>query len=69
MLDTLEDDTEQYTSADFWDRNHESRAALISAVTSLRLLLSRLNQSVDATYAQRSEDERATAAETEETDD
>lgn len=69
MPDTVEDDTEQYTSADFWDRNHESRAALISAVTSLRLFLSRLNQSVDATYAQRSDDERTTAGEKEGTDD
>lgn len=69
MPDTVEDDTEQYTSADFWDRNNQSRAALTSAVTSLRLVLSRINQSVDATYAQRSGDERASAAETEETDD
>lgn len=68
MLDTLEDDTGKYTSADFWDRNHESRAALISAVTTLRLFLSRLNQSLDATYTQQSET-RDTATGTEGIDD
>ncbi|WP_458186585.1 ABC1 kinase family protein [Haladaptatus sp. NG-WS-4] len=69
MIDTLQDDTDRYTSAEFWDQNHESRAALVSGLTALRLLLSRLNQSVDATYSTRPSDGETHPSETSDTDD
>lgn len=69
MIDTLQDDTDQFTSAEFWDQNHETRATLISGVTALRLFLSRLNQSVDATYATRPGDGAIHPSEASDTDD
>ncbi|WP_276274186.1 ABC1 kinase family protein [Haloarcula litorea] len=69
MIDTLQDDTDQYTSAEFWDQNHESRAALISGLTALRLLLSRLNQSVDTAYASESRDKSTPETTMEDIDD
>ncbi len=68
IIDTLQDDTSRYTSTEFWDQNHESRAALVSGVTALRLLLSRLNQSVDMTYTSTPRSENTSGSETEETE-
>lgn len=48
VLTAVQDDTEQYIPAEFWDANHQSRATSISALPALRLFLVRLNQSIDA---------------------
>lgn len=48
VLTAVQDDTEQYASAEFLDENHQSRATLIPVLTALRLFLVRLNQSIDA---------------------
>ncbi|MDX1744882.1 MAG: hypothetical protein R3324_02995, partial [Halobacteriales archaeon] len=50
MTEMLEDETQDYTSPEFWDQNQEMRAALISAITLLRLLVSRVNRAVDDRY-------------------
>jgi ubiquinone biosynthesis protein len=50
MTEVLEDETQDYTSPEFWDQNQEMRAALISAITLLRLLISRVNRAVDDRY-------------------
>lgn len=50
MTEVLEDETQDYTSPEFWDQNQEMRAALISAITLLRLLVSRVNRTVDDRY-------------------
>jgi hypothetical protein len=50
MTEVLEDETQDYTSPEFWDQNQEMRAALISAITLLRLLVSRVNRAVDDRY-------------------
>lgn len=52
MIEAIQSDTQRYSKPAFWDQNYESRSALISSLTALRLLLARVNQSVDARYAQ-----------------
>ncbi|MFC7193814.1 hypothetical protein ACFQL4_02765 [Halosimplex aquaticum] len=51
LIEVLEDDVSRYESAEFWDQNHESRAALVSGLTALRLFLTRLDGSVGARYS------------------
>lgn len=48
VLQAIQDDADQYTSAEFWDENHQSRATLVSALTALRLFLVRLNRSIES---------------------
>lgn len=50
MAEVLEDEAHDYTSPEFWDQNQEIRAAAISAVTLLRLLVSRVNRTIDDRY-------------------
>jgi ubiquinone biosynthesis protein len=58
MTEVLEDETRDYTSPEFWERNPEVEATLVSAITLLRLLASRVGGAVEDRYETKV-DERA----------
>jgi hypothetical protein len=50
MTEVLEDETRDYTSPEFWERNPEMVATLVTAITLLRLFVSRANRAIEDHY-------------------